>query len=265
MLNVAHFVSWGGTTMAHVADLANRWALWDIRSTLVVASKPGIGAIEKATKLGIPHVVVNPKNSTEIIQVLTYHNSNVILNNGWIPLTPLEVVQAYSQDGKEWYNQHPGALRSDHNDFGGNAPGRWMYGSRVTAAGLIYALSQGRNLWDDFSVESSIHRLTTVVDGWEVVWVNPLRITNELDGYQTRNWVLNPFKSVVLTDPLRALIADVQRKLLVLEHETVAQVLWEIGKWWIPHKHPLYDVHLRLDLAKLYWAKVEAARLFPKW
>ncbi len=265
MLKVAHFVSWWGTTMESVARRANAGELWEIRSVLVVASKDGIEAIKKANDLDIPHVVVDPKNATEILWALSRHNIHIIMNNGYFPKTPDEVVLAYSQDGKEWYNQHPWALRSDHNDFGGNAPWRWMYGSRVTAAGVIYTLSDGRNFWDHFSVESSVHCLTTVVDGGEVVWVNPLVIVNELDGYQTRNWLLVPFETVNLTEPLKILISEVQQKLLVLEHENVAQVLREIGDWWRLQRHQLYNIPLGLDPVKLNWAKTEAARLYPKW
>lgn len=275
MLNVAHFVSWWWTTMAHVANLANRWDLGDVRSTLVVASKEGIGAIEKAKKLGIPYVVVNPKDEAQILWALTRHKSDVIIGNGYIPPISKVITDAYQMPWKFGYNQHPGNLRADHQDFWWNVKDKGMWGSRVVAANTFYLLS-GREIWEPAYTECSVHRLTEKIDDGGLVGMNSLNITPDLDEYQLRNWLLVAWKDIELTPELDSLIrwkSDerwvkiepwIQGRLLPLEHFTVAQVMQILWEWKTPEILPIYRQPLNLDPARLDWAKRQAARLYPK-
>ncbi len=255
-INVAHFVSGGWTTMESAARRANKGEFWDIRSKLVIASKSGIWAIEKAQSLEIPHEVVDPNNASSILVILMRNNIDVILQNGWLPLTSSEIVSTYRQAS---YNQHPGGLRRDRIDFGGKG----MFGSRVTAAKILYELSR-RKIGQYAYTESSIHRLTPELDDGELVSVKVLPITEDLDAFQEDNGLLAPDENIVLSPALQKLVSDVQWKLLVLEHENVADLMRTLWEWNVPRTHPVYDTFLNLDISRLNWAKLQARRLYPK-
>lgn len=277
MINIGHFVSWWGTTMAHVAHLANRWDLWDVRSKLVVASKPDIGAIKKASDMGIPVEVVDMKDSATLVKLLSKHNIRVIMNNGLIPKTPDEVVRAFSQDERKWYNQHPGDLRADHLDFGGGGKETGMYGARVASAKAIYLLAT-RELEEAAFIECSVHTLTEKIDAGELVGMNSLNITTELDWFQKKYWTLKYWEDIQgeAADDLKGLVQWkkdaswkktqewIQGKLLPLEHFTVAEVMRVLGSGKIPQRLPIYDYSLWLHPAILDWAKRQAVKLFPK-
>lgn len=269
-LNVAHFVSWWGTTMAYVAEKANKWELWDIRSRLVIASKSGIWAIEKATKLWIHHEVVNHKNANEILRHLVHHNIDIIMQNGWIPLTLEEIVRAYQQEGKFEYNQHPGGLRADRVDFWGKG----MIGTRVTAAKVFYLLAH-RHLGEYAFTECSVHKLTEKLDDGVLVGAKVLDITSELDTFQAQYWNLEYWEDIILSPALDALITWekdttwekiqpwIQDKLLPLEHLTVAEVMRTLWEWSVPQRHPIYDTSLGMDISGLDWARKQAIKLYP--
>lgn len=56
-LKIAALVSGGGTTLQNVIDRIHSGQL-DVSVELVIANKPGIGAIEKAERAGLEHVVI---------------------------------------------------------------------------------------------------------------------------------------------------------------------------------------------------------------
>ena len=62
MLNVAVLVSGGGTNLQALLDSEARGENPNGKITLVVASKPGVYALERAAKAGVEGVVVRRKD-----------------------------------------------------------------------------------------------------------------------------------------------------------------------------------------------------------
>jgi folate-dependent phosphoribosylglycinamide formyltransferase PurN len=52
-----------------------------------------------------------------IIEALTRHKIDVVMLNGALPVMPKEVIEYCETKGIPMFNQHPGDLRADHNDF----------------------------------------------------------------------------------------------------------------------------------------------------
>ncbi|MDO8444358.1 MAG: formyltransferase family protein [bacterium] len=184
----AALVSGGGSTMKRIGD-ACLWGKLNnlIELVLVVASKPGIGAIEKARELGLPDDrihVCNPRDYSTpkafgqaIIGLFRRWGIEQIGQHGWLPLTPENVIEAY--DG-HIINQHPGPLDTGFPDFGG--PG--MYGRRVHCARLLYIQQTGRS--EDLFTEATAHRVTPEFDRGSIIgWTSmPIRPDDTVESIQ---------------------------------------------------------------------------------
>jgi phosphoribosylglycinamide formyltransferase 1 len=183
-LRWASFVSGGGTTMQEMARATQIGDVSGVRLELVVASKPGIGAIRKAQELGLEPgqiVVINPNDfkgedgevdqdgfGKALLTELKRHSIDFVTQNGWLKKTPPRVIEEF-----EAYNQHP--QRPDL--FGG--PG--MYGVRPHGARLYYAnLSYEPRPIDAMPVVQRVHK---EYDKGEVVLYEavpvPVEVTSE--------------------------------------------------------------------------------------
>ncbi len=58
MLNIAVLVSGGGTNLQALIDAEKRGEIVNGKITCVISSKPGVYALERAEKNGIPTVVI---------------------------------------------------------------------------------------------------------------------------------------------------------------------------------------------------------------
>lgn len=128
----------------------------------VISSTPDTGGIEKAKRLGIPAeniIVVNPKDfrmddgaidrnkfGEQLLVELKRKNAGVVTQNGWLPLTPENVIAEY--EGMI-FNQHPGPVP----EFGGKG----MYGRRVHAARLLFARTVKRGFWTE-AIAQRVHK-----------------------------------------------------------------------------------------------------------
>lgn len=136
-------ISGGGTTMAEIIKACQSNEIPKTEVACVIASKDGIGGMEKARKLSIPNeniVVINPKDykngngeidqdafGKDLLKELKLRGVSIVTQNGWLPLTPENVINAYSD---AIFNQHPGPVP----EFGGKG----MFGRRVHAAVLLF-------------------------------------------------------------------------------------------------------------------------------
>ena len=117
---IAVFASGGGSNLQ---ALVERCAEPDApaRVVLVVASRPGIGALQRAEAAGIPHRVVAPGEST--LALLEEHGVDLVVLAGYLSLVPQPVVERFRG---RMINIHPALLPA----FGGHG----MYGMRVHRA-----------------------------------------------------------------------------------------------------------------------------------
>ena len=132
MLNVAVLVSGGGTNLQALLDSEVRGENPNGKITLVVASKPGVYALERAAKAGVEGCVVRRKdypNSEEfdaaLLDTLKSHHIDLVVLAGFLSVLGPSVIAAYP---RRILNVHPALIPS----FCG--PG--MYGQRPHEAAL---------------------------------------------------------------------------------------------------------------------------------
>jgi formyltetrahydrofolate-dependent phosphoribosylglycinamide formyltransferase len=130
-MRVAVLASGGGTNLQALIDHFHPRADAPARVEVVVASRPGIGAIRRAADAGIPARVLSPREmgpdrfAAELEAALEAHGVQLVVLAGWLQLLPAAVVARW--EGRI-LNIHPALLPA----FGGSG----MYGLRVHDAVL---------------------------------------------------------------------------------------------------------------------------------
>ena len=132
MLNIAVLVSGGGTNLQALLDSEARGENPNGKITLVVASKPGVFALERAAKAGVEGCVVRRKDyaaseefDAALLETLRAHKIDLVVLAGFLSVLGPSVIAAYP---RRILNVHPALIPS----FCG--PG--MYGLRPHEAAL---------------------------------------------------------------------------------------------------------------------------------
>jgi len=158
---LASLISGEGTTMREVIKACSSNEVpMDI--VCVISSNPLAEGVGKARKLAIPDkdiVVINPNDFRDgnkkinqenfgkaILKELRKRRVTVVTQNGWLPLTPKNVIKEYEN---KIFNQHPGPVP----EFGGKG----MYGRRVHTAVLLFTRMTNREPWTE-AVVQRVHR-----------------------------------------------------------------------------------------------------------
>ncbi len=131
-MNVAVFVSGGGTNLQALIDAKAAGRLPAARLCLVVSSKPGVYALQRAEKAGIPTAVVCRRDYADaasfdaaLLALLREKGVEAIVLAGYLSIVGRPVIEAYRD---KILNVHPSLIPS----FCG--PG--YYGLRVHEAAL---------------------------------------------------------------------------------------------------------------------------------
>lgn len=102
MLNIAVFVSGGGTNLQALIDAQDRGEIKNGKITFVLASNENAYALERAKKAGIPCTVVNRKSygskaeyDRAILDVLEDKNIDLIVLAGFLSILGEELVTKY--------------------------------------------------------------------------------------------------------------------------------------------------------------------------
>ena len=116
MLNVAVLVSGGGTNLQALLDSEARGENPNGKITLVVASKPGVYALERAAKAGVEGVVVRRKDyaiseafDAALLETLKSHNIDLVVLAGFLSVLGPSVIEAYP---RRILNIHPSLIPS---------------------------------------------------------------------------------------------------------------------------------------------------------
>lgn len=132
MKRVAVLVSGGGTNLQALLESERRGENPDGKIVLVVASKPGVYALERAANFGVEGVVVARKDypgneafDAALLETLRSHAIDVVVLAGFLSVLGPSVIEAYRD---RILNVHPSLIPS----FCG--PG--FYGLRVHEAAL---------------------------------------------------------------------------------------------------------------------------------
>ncbi|CAN5681936.1 phosphoribosylglycinamide formyltransferase [soil metagenome] len=127
---IAVLVSGSGSNLQSLLDRFNAGAAGSARVALVIASRAGIGALERARAAGVASEILDPRTAGDVhaermLRVLEREKIDLVVLAGYLHLVPEAVVQRFR--GK-MLNVHPALLPS----FGGSG----MYGMRVHRAVL---------------------------------------------------------------------------------------------------------------------------------
>ncbi|MBE7088291.1 MAG: phosphoribosylglycinamide formyltransferase [Clostridiales bacterium] len=132
MKKIAVFASGGGTDFQSIIDANEREKFCDI--ALLIASKEGIGAIERAKKHGILSAVFSKKDYPDLENLyeslnglLNSHGVDYIVLAGWLKIIPESFIKKYED---KIINIHPSLIPS--------FCGAGMYGLKVHQAVIDY-------------------------------------------------------------------------------------------------------------------------------
>ena len=115
-MRVAVLVSGGGTNLQALIDAKAAGKLPNAQLALVVASKPGVYALERAAKAGIETAVVRRKDyasadafNDAMLQTLQSHGIEAVVLAGYLSMVGQNVVRAYPD---RILNIHPSLIPS---------------------------------------------------------------------------------------------------------------------------------------------------------
>lgn len=152
---IAVFVSGGGTNLQALIDAQNG-IIQSGEIAVVVSSKPGVFALERAAKAGIPAEVVERKTCAgqeefekRIISVLEKHNIDFIILAGFMSILSADFTSRYPE---RIINVHPSLIPS--------FCGKGFYGLRVHEAALEYGVKV---------TGATVHFVNEVPDGGRII------------------------------------------------------------------------------------------------
>ena len=156
MMNIAVFVSGGGTNLQALIDAQDRGEIKNGKITFVLASNENAYALERAKKAGIESAVVNRKSygtkaeyDAAILKALEGRNIDLIVLAGFLSILGEDLVKAYSN---RIINVHPSLIPL----FCGDG----FYGKRVHTA----VLNSGMKV-----TGATVHFVNEITDGGAII------------------------------------------------------------------------------------------------
>ncbi|MFR1103677.1 MAG: phosphoribosylglycinamide formyltransferase [Acutalibacteraceae bacterium] len=156
MLNIAVLVSGGGTNLQALIDAEKAGKIENGRISVVVASKPGVYALERAKNAGIEGVVLARKDfesvddySAALEKLLREKKTDLIVLAGFMTITNAAFTKAFEN---QIINVHPALIPS--------FCGKGYYGLHVHEA----ALARGVKLSG-----ATVHFVNEVCDGGPII------------------------------------------------------------------------------------------------
>ena len=136
MVKIAVLVSGGGTNLQALIDAQARGEIKNGQITLVIASKPGVYALERAEKAGIPSCVIARKDfdsaqamTVALVEKLRAEGIGLVVLAGFMTIITGEMVEAY-----------PNAILNVHPALIPSFCGQGFYGLHVHEKALAYGV-----------------------------------------------------------------------------------------------------------------------------
>lgn len=153
---IAVFVSGGGTNLQAIIDKAAEGGIPHGELAVVVSSKAGVYALERAAKAGIPGVVVSKKEAgtqeafeAGILAVLDEYKIDMIILAGFMSILTKNFTDRYP---RRIINVHPALIPS--------FCGEGFYGLRVHQAALDYGVKV---------TGATVHFVNEIPDGGQII------------------------------------------------------------------------------------------------
>ncbi|MBR6772144.1 MAG: phosphoribosylglycinamide formyltransferase [Clostridia bacterium] len=155
MIRVAVLVSGGGTNLQALIDAEEVGAIAPGKLSLVISNKPGVKALARAARAGIPFAVVESAGVTQeefeakLCSVLEENEIQIIVLAGFLKVLSKDFVKKYD---RRIINVHPSLIPS----FCGDG----FYGLKVHEA----ALEKGVMI-----TGATVHYVNEITDGGEII------------------------------------------------------------------------------------------------
>ncbi len=153
---IAVLVSGGGTNLQALIDAEKKGVITSGKITLVISNKEGAYALERATKAGIPSVVITKKScgsqelfEDALINALEEQGTDLIILAGFMSILSKRFTDRFA---KRIINVHPSLIPS--------FCGEGFYGLRVHEA----ALAKGVKV-----TGATVHFVNEIPDGGEII------------------------------------------------------------------------------------------------
>ncbi len=259
---LAILFSGGGSTAEAVYKAILDGSLPGLDLVVAITNKPNAAGISKLRALGLDSIYICDKDfscvhfekgyssqvqkaagsNMHLIELLKHYQVGLIAQLGWLAKTPIDVVNHYQG---RIINQHPGPLDPGrHADFGG----RGMYGLRVHAARLHFAINTGKhNAW----TEATSHYVTEEYDEGDLIATKRIAIPEELLALDLAND--EAFKQGAQK------LADL---LLPYEHQLMIETLKRYSQGSLTSFKRVEPLILQTELKQLERSKESALRLY---
>lgn len=186
LTRVAVLVSGGGTNLQALIDAKVRGEIPSAEFVLVIASKPGVYALERAKRAGIPSTVIARRDyptretyEAAMLAALDEAQVDLIVLAGFLTVLSSDFVSRYP---RRILNVHPSLIPS----FCGDG----YYGLRVHEAALAYGVKV---------TGATVHFVNEVTDGGEIILQKAVEIrdgdtpeTLQKRVMEEAEWVLLP-------------------------------------------------------------------------
>ncbi|MBQ2768259.1 MAG: phosphoribosylglycinamide formyltransferase [Clostridia bacterium] len=153
---IAVFVSGGGTNLQALLDGQEAGLIHSGKIELVVSSKPGVYALERAAKHGVPSVVVDRKACADLAEfeagisaALAEYKIDIIVLAGFLSILSADFVSRWPE---RIINVHPSLIPS--------FCGKGFYGLRVHEAALEYGVKV---------TGATVHFVNEICDGGRII------------------------------------------------------------------------------------------------
>ena len=186
MVKIAVLVSGGGTNLQALIDAQARGEIKNGQITLVIASKPGVYALERAEKAGIPSCVIARKDfdsaqamTVALVEKLRAEGIGLVVLAGFMTIITGEMVEAY-----------PNAILNVHPALIPSFCGQGFYGLHVHEKALEYGVKVSG---------ATVHFVSEECDGGPIVLQKAVEVLDDdtPEALQKRimeqaEWVLLP-------------------------------------------------------------------------
>ena len=196
MIQIAVFVSGGGTNLQALIDAEKAGKIHSGHLALVVASKPGVYALERAEKAGIPSVVVSRKGcagqdefEAQILAALEEHHIDMIVLAGFLSILSADFTRRWPN---RILNVHPALIPS--------FCGKGYYGLKVHEAALAYGVKV---------TGATVHYVNEIPDGGQILLQKAVEIlpgdtpeTLQRRVMEQAEWILLPQATELVAERL---------------------------------------------------------------
>lgn len=189
---IAVFVSGGGTNLQALIDAEHSRVLTSGTICLVIADKPGIGAIERAQKAGIDCVVIPRKENgfeDRVLAALKEHDIDMIVLAGFLGILSARFLESFSGPV---LNIHPSLIPS--------FCGKGFYGLKVHMAALDYGVKV---------TGATVHLVNEIPDGGKILLQKAVDILPEDTPESLQQRVMEQAEWIILPQATEMIAAEV--------------------------------------------------------